>query len=82
MYYEGVRAVGWEEGTWPSGVGRAEQAAGAVGVSVWFSQAGSIVLLLRIFDVGGELGEDVDACCVRFPVFRSQSGVPGMDDAV
>lgn len=42
----------------------------------------SIVLLLRVFDVGGELGEDVNACCVRFPVFRCQSGVPGMDDAV
>lgn len=42
----------------------------------------SIVLLLRIFDVGGELGEDINAGCVRFPVFRSQSGVPGMDNAV
>lgn len=42
----------------------------------------SIILLLRIFDVGGELGEDINSGCVRFPVFRSQSGVPAMDDAV
>lgn len=38
----------------------------------------SIVLLLGVFDVGRELGEDVDACCVGFPVLRSQSGVPAM----
>lgn len=44
FYYEGVRAVCWGEGTLPSGVGRAEQAAGAVGVSVWFSQAGCEVV--------------------------------------
>lgn len=41
----------------------------------------SIVLLLCVFDVGRELGEDVDACCVGFPVFRSQSGVPGRKGA-
>uniref|UniRef100_A0A480J3Z9 Chloride intracellular channel protein 5 n=1 Tax=Sus scrofa TaxID=9823 RepID=A0A480J3Z9_PIG len=35
----------------------------------------SVALLLRIFDVGGELGEDIDARCVGFPVFRRQSGV-------
>lgn len=40
----------------------------------------SIVLLLCVFDVGGELGEDVDARCVGFPVLRSQFGVPGMQD--
>lgn len=38
----------------------------------------SVVLLLSVFDVGRELGEDVDACCVGFPVLRSQSGVPLM----
>lgn len=36
-----------------------------------------IVLLLGVFDVGRELGEDVDACSVGLPVFRSQSGIPG-----
>ena len=42
----------------------------------------SVALLLRVFDVGGELGEDVDACRVGFPMFRSQSGVPGRQDVL
>ena len=37
---------------------------------------------LRVFDVGGELGEDVDACSVGFPMFRSQSGVPARQDVL
>lgn len=41
-----------------------------------------IVLLLCVFDIGGELGEDVDACRVGFPVFRSQFGVPEMEGTV
>ena len=42
----------------------------------------SIVLLLCVFDVGRELGEDVNACRVGFPVFRSQFGVPGREGMV
>lgn len=41
-----------------------------------------IVLLLGVFDVGRELGKDVNARCVGFPVFCSQFGVPEMEDAV
>lgn len=41
-----------------------------------------IVLLLRVFDVGGELREDVDAGRVGLPVFRSQFRVPRMEGVV
>ena len=40
----------------------------------------SVALLLRVFDIGGELSKDVDACRVGFPMFCSQSGVPGRQD--
>ena len=40
----------------------------------------SVALLLRVFDVGRELGKDVEACRVGLPMFRSQSGVPGRQD--
>ena len=42
----------------------------------------SVVLLLCVFDVGGELGEDVNAGRVGFPVLRGQFGVPGMEGVV
>lgn len=41
-----------------------------------------VVLLLRVFDVGGELREDVDAGRVGLPVFRGQFRVPGMEGVV
>jgi hypothetical protein len=42
----------------------------------------SIVLLLGVFDVGRELGEDVNTCSVGLSVFCSQFGVPGREDPV
>lgn len=41
-----------------------------------------IFLLLGVFDVGRELGEDVNACGVGLPVSRSQFGVPGREGTV